>query len=141
MAEEAVGLAKSLNWVVEWGPSYMNPPKPEDNPDLIDIPSTPPAETHGRDLDLINENRVSVEGERLNNWDKVTVPGTSVKGYYMNGKLLFSMNDSSEDEEDDDEYGDEWSNAQLRQNIAVSSMLRVRNPNSNLFFGTGKVRD
>jgi hypothetical protein len=129
MAEEAVGLAKSLNWSVEWGPSYLNPKKDEE--EAVNCVNLVPSE--GRKLGI---KRLSVEGEQLNNWDRVEVYGTGLKGYYWNGKMLI---DAAESESDSDIEGDEWTNPELRESIAASSMVKVRKPSSNFFFGTGKV--
>ena len=140
MAEEAIGLAKSLSWFVDNGPNFMKlsldpsfeaPEAPVSSSELI----RPPEGRQGRKLG--RKTKYSVEGELLKNWDKVEVYGTGLKGYYMNGDLMIDLEESSETEEE--EIGDEWTDAILRQDIAVSSMVKVRKPGSLSYFGPRKV--
>ena len=138
MAEEAIGLAKSLNWTVEWGPNYLIHPAEIQEEAVSSVELLP---KQGRALD--NENNISVEGEKLKNWDKVEVYGTGMTGYFMNGTMLIDLDEMADEEEDkefEDDNGDEWTNPELRQNIAVSSMLKIRSQGSPVFFGSGKVK-
>lgn len=136
MAEEAIGLAKSLDWVVEWGPNYLVPKVPLLESSEVLVEPVAEKNTNGRVIDY--QNKVSVEGEKLKNWDRVEVSGTGMKGYYYNGKMLLDL-DETDEESDEEEIGDEWTNAELRQSIALSNMIRIRKPSANHFFGSGKV--
>ena len=131
MAEEAIGLAKSLSWTVEWGPSYLIPQESS-----VEVPSSALIPT-SRGRDLGNKKSYSVENEELKNWDRVEVYGTGMKWFFWQGRMLIDLEES--DETEDEMEGDEWTNPELRQSIAASSMLKVRNPLSPTFFGSGKV--
>lgn len=136
MAEEAIGLAKSLSWTVETGPNFLNPlkeDKPEDDPQAVSSTSLIPKQ--GR---RVGPNNLSIEGESLKNWDRVEVAGTGMEGYYYNGTLVLDLDEEHSESASEDE-GDEWTNPELRKNIAASSMIRIRKPSSYLFFGSGKV--
>ncbi|OMJ71417.1 hypothetical protein SteCoe_30379 [Stentor coeruleus] len=136
MAEEAIGLAKSLSWTVEMGPNFLNPFKNEQTEAESEaVSSTALLPYKGRH---IGPNNISIEGEHLKNWDRVEVAGTGMEGYYYNGTLVLDLDEEFSDSSSDDE-GNEWTNPELRHNIAASSMIRIRRPTSHLFFGSGKV--
>lgn len=133
MAEEAIGLAKSLSWTVELGPNFLSLPNAgEPINDSVDSTKLIPKK-RGR---KIGPNRYSVEGEELKNWDRVEAYGTGLTGFYWNGKMLLDLDFSDESNSD----GDEWTNADLRNSIAASSIIKIRRPSSSQFFGRGKVK-
>jgi len=128
MAEEAIGLAKSLGWQVCYGPNQpVEPVEPEE----VQVEETQ-EETFGRKIKLEYSTH-TVEGERLYDWDKVYVLDTGIKGYYYKGKLIMELSES------DSETEDEWANTEVRESLAESSTVRVRRPGSSNFFGSGKV--
>lgn len=134
MAEEAVGLAKSLGWHIEFGPNFVGRNN-EDEADAVD--SGYYLKRPGRKLGI---NKHTVEGEELKNGDKVYAYGTGLHGYYIDGLMHIDVENYTSDTESDEEELNEWTDASLRQNIAVSGLIRVRRQGAPGFFGKGKVK-
>ena len=126
MAEEAVGLAKSLSWTVEFGPK--SPPSSE---------TTEEISRSGRRFRRSSATTRTIDGEELRVGDRVEVPGTGLKGWYYKEGLMVDMNSilTSSDEED------EWTSQTLRESIAVTSIIRVRDERCPTLFGSGQVKD
>ncbi|OMJ81041.1 hypothetical protein SteCoe_18606 [Stentor coeruleus] len=133
MAEEAIGLVKSLSWTVEMGPNFLNPLK-ENQPEVMNPLSLLPDNDHP-----INPIASSIENENLKTPDQVYLSDSVKESYNIKTQTL-SINQDNSDSSSDDE-GNEWTNPELRHNIAASSMIRIRKPSSYLFFGTGKISE
>ena len=138
MAEEAVGLAKSLGWSIEWGPSLVthDPADPSSASPLANaVDSSEVIPSAGRQL---GPTRSTVEGEPINNWDKVYIHGTNMHGYYLNGRLMIDTENYTDSGSDTEELN-EWTDPELRQNLAASGLVRIRQQGAPGFFGKGKV--
>jgi hypothetical protein len=134
MAEEAVGLAKSLGWSIEQGPAFLERKDPEEVQEVVESAQVIPVS--GRKIGM---NDRTVEGEQIKNWDKVYVHGTNLHGYFFNGKLMIDHENYSEGSDSDIEGLNEWTDPGLRQNLAVSGLVRIRKQGAPGFFGKGKV--
>lgn len=126
MAEEAVGLAKSLSWTVEFGPKATQSSQ-----------TTQEKAKAGRRFPRSSATSHTIDGDELHIGDRVEVPGTGLKGWYYKEGLMVDMNSilTSSDEEN------EWENQALRESIAETSIIRVRDERSPTLFGSGQVRD
>jgi hypothetical protein len=128
MAEEAIGLAKSLGWSVAWGVQDRLVEAKD-----TDLPELKLEEQKGRRL--ARQPGYTVDGEKLNEGDKVYVD--DVEGYYTKDGFLMEVEQS----ESDDFELDEWTDEKLRERIALTCIQRVRHISPSHFFGKGKVQE
>ena len=135
MAEEAVGLAKSLGWTVEYGPKAAGVSQPQEENTQTDDDEDTPGRRFGSKR---KKRRLSVEGEELVDGDYVAIPGTGFKGWYRKGGLEVDVDSLVESESD---VEDEWTDESLRERIALTSIVKMREERATTFFGAGKVRE
>lgn len=129
MAEEAVGLAKSLGWSVEYGPKAAQVTSKQSSDSEDDAP--------GRCFTSSHRPSHTIDGEELHYGDRVSIPGTGLVGWFRPGGMEIDL-DATSDEEDS---GDEWQNPAIRENIAMTSIVHMRDTRPGTFFGAGKVRE
>ena len=127
-----MGLAKSLGWSIQPGPSFLA----RDSNDVDAVDSNFYLPGPGRKL---GPSKHTVEGEPLKNGDKVYAHGSGLHGYYFNGKMFLDVENYSDETDTDQEELNEWSDPGLRQNLAASGLIRIRKQGAPGFFGTGKV--
>ena len=141
MAEEAIGLAKSLNWAVEWGPNYMIPIKTVQDEGRYNENALENNENSPENLQSSSDKDTEVKdlnANNINKEDKNILPEMTELNESKDDEIL---EEDKNIEEDESIEGDEWTNIILRQNIAVSSMLKIRHQGSSVFFGSGRVNN
>ena len=136
MAEEAVGLAKSLSWSIIQG---FNTPPTEESQKPMEPEEYEGLEAHeaaGRPMRGRRTGRTtySEDGVKLKDWDPVYISGTDISGYYYKGGLAMVPESDS-----DSELEDEWTDLDMRHALAQSSVVRVRRPSATHFFTKGKL--
>ncbi|CAD8124607.1 unnamed protein product [Paramecium sonneborni] len=130
LAEEAVGLSKSLNWTLEKGPFWRE----EYTQNIRRSQGRNPiqAKVENKEDELKAEGWELSGKAHLRNGEYVYIPFLS--GTYDDGQLLVDL--SSDDSGDD--LGHEWRNKIIRNSIAKSSLVKVKRIHSSTFFTKGK---
>lgn len=128
MAEEAIGLAKSLGWSVAWGVKDTQH-EAESPQELLEHQLK---EAKGRRL--THKPGYTIDGEKLYEGDTVYVD--DVKGTYTRNGFKITIEESDSDFE-----FDEWTDEALRERIAMTCIQKVRKISPSHFFGKGKVQE
>lgn len=129
-AEEAIGLAKSLDWNVVPGPGWQQEytDKINEEMDVEDTTNTSDEE-YGSDGYL----KPDVAKKSLKDGDYVYTP--EMQGVYWKNGIINDVR-----EEPIDLY-DEWKNELVRDSMAKSSLINVKRVSSSMFFTKGKLND
>ena len=154
LAEEAVGLVKSLNWSLARGPNYET--SVNDSDDERDLGESDSEDEDGdkrlkRKEEYIKENAhllqdedgwitfnkqdnvAQIKKEGITDGDYVYAPG--LQGVYFKGGLILDFVDDVQDEED------EWKDINMRESVARSSLIRCRKTSSTTYFTKGKLNE
>ncbi|CAD8145066.1 unnamed protein product [Paramecium octaurelia] len=130
LAEEAVGLSKSLNWTLEKGPFWK-----EEYTQKIRISqgrNPIQARVENKEEELNAEGWELSGKAHLRNGEYIYLP--FLQGTYDDGQMLVDLSSDS-----DDDLGHEWRNKIIRSSIAKSSLVKVKRIHSSTFFTKGKV--
>ncbi|KAL4508015.1 hypothetical protein ABPG72_021388 [Tetrahymena utriculariae] len=157
LAEEAVGLAKSLDWNVQKGPYW----KEEYDKKVIQLQKEEEEEEeeeqqteHVEVANYKSKNKRKRKNPKEDNRPKLDegweyLDQTNIKDgdyiythyfkgtYYKNGIIV----DDQSDTEDDGDMFHEWRNKILRESIAKSSLIKMKNVIGKSFFTKGKLMD
>lgn len=141
LAEEAIGLAKSLDWSIVKGPFWKkendiyDPEKWDENNEdyIVDFSSVNKSiyKSSGQ-----NNSKKSNPKKGYKNGDYVKM-GDVLKGVYYQGGVLAGGSDS----EDENQLYDEWKNILLRESLALSSLIKVKNIKASTFFTKGRLNE
>lgn len=155
LAEEAVGLVRSLDWTVVRGPTWTT---------LLDDEVEEDAESSADEAERLQEGAQGSEGstikeefedgprprrpsefsrqaniarlrrENIRDGDYVYGPG--IRGVFYRGGVILDF-----DEDPSKKEQDEWRNANLRESVARSCLVRCRKVSSTNYFTKGKLNE
>jgi small GTP-binding protein len=139
LAEEAIGLAKSLDWHIVKGPFWKKENDIHDPVSWKDEVDDPKRSIYHQYRNKNSENykselKKSLEKENIKDGDFVYAG--KIKGIYYNGGILGGGSES----ESEDIY-DEWKNILLRESLANSSLVKVKNIKASTFFTKGRLNE
>ncbi|EGR31247.1 hypothetical protein IMG5_115070 [Ichthyophthirius multifiliis] len=147
LAEEAIGLAKSLNWAIEQGPFWKQEQK------QIELKEKNQDENYANDddqYDLTPGGRIKKPNNQLKNHPGWELAGEAnlkdgdyiytpyFKGTYYKSGIIVDL-ESESDEDADLQH--EWQNRLLRESIAKSSLMKVKRIIGKTYFTKGKLLD
>lgn len=117
LAEEAVGLVKSMDWNLMKGPMWEFNDDQSDDEDS-DVEESLREELEGPSFD-VRDNIARMKKEGIKDGDYVY--GPEVQGVFFKSGVIL---DFEEDESLKDD--DEWINSNLRESVAKSCLIRCR---------------
>lgn len=122
LAEEAIGLVKSMDWSVAKGPNWDT--KEESTSEEEELSDSEELSARNKVLndELTFSKSANIElarSEKIKDGDYVYGPG--VQGVFFNNGVIWDVHDDDEMAEED-----EWLNANLRESVARSSIIRCR---------------
>jgi 50S ribosomal subunit-associated GTPase HflX len=138
LAEEAIGLAKSLDWQVIKGPFWQKEDEVYDPINWDEEQELAKEKTNNRSVYYRYRNKTEnrKKSSRAKNGDYIYTSDGKIKGVYFNGGVYGG---GSETEEDD--LYDEWKNLLLRESLAFSSLVKVKRTKASTFFTKGRLHE
>lgn len=152
LAEEAVGLVKSLGWSLQHGPMWetANQEAESEDEENEDEKSNDMYAEKMKELREIEEFGIVInqKGEAVYDPNLIIkkareegikdgdyVYGPNLKGVFYKTGVIIDVEDTATDSED------EWKNLNVRESLARSCMIRTRKQSSTTFFTKGKLNE